>query len=219
MGDGNIFSVLDDAQRDPFDKQLRREALGLDDTDQPRRNLPTFDKFLEFWPVRKFLEFWPAHVLFILGIGFVVVLSIPTCDSEPVGTRGAVAFLGDGEKDKPKDQPKDDAPPDVLQLGRAMYQAGYDTAESKAQIKEFNRQKAETKKEGVGLGRVMLFVGCLERRTGKDIRGDDGTLERYMRGKHGRACKKELSEKTDDEVWDETQKVIEESNAEKDAAG
>lgn len=91
------------------------------------------------------------------------------------------------EPSKPEPGPRaPDMVEEAYELGRRTERIKQQTEEAQARLEDMSR--------------VAAFIHCLERRTGKKIRGDDGTMERHMRGKHGRACRREVMGMTSDEV-------------------
>lgn len=115
------------------------------------------------------------------------------CGREVVDPPPQVEVPVEIEEEPPPPPPPDLGVPKTDDLVKKAYELGQQTERIKQQTAE-----AEARLED--MSRVVAFIHCLERRTGKKIRGDDGTLERYMRGKHGRACRTEVMDMTSGEV-------------------
>ena len=92
-------------------------------------------------------------------------------------------------------EPPPDLPPEPKV--EVMVDEAYELGRRRERIEQRTK---EAKKDLAEMSMIVAFIRCLEEHTGKKIRGDDGTLERYMRGKHGRACRKEVLAMGEDEV-------------------
>jgi len=108
---------------------------------------------------------------------------------------------------EPKPVVEPEPTPDPAAIADEMYELGRRTAESEQRTAEAKQQLVETKQEIkemknklTDMERVASFIFCLKDKTGKDIRGDDGSLEKYMDRKEGRACQKMIVAMTPEEV-------------------
>lgn len=104
------------------------------------------------------------------------------------------------EIEKVVEEPKP-SPKRTANMVESAYELGRRTERLEQQTRE-----AEAKLEEVQL--VAAFIICLEERTGEEVRGDDGSLERHMRGKHGRACRRKITEMDSDEMSKYVAKAI-----------
>jgi hypothetical protein len=151
----------------------------------------------------------------LLALGVIAVFGVlmqqgacsPETRDEIPETRADLAGVDEasttGTAPEPDPTPEIDPEPKrgIVEVADSMYELG--------------RKTERLYQELDPMAKTVVFMECLEEKTGKHMRGPD--LERHIKrnSKESQACRKRLIAMSDDEIREHAMKRVEESKAEK----